>query len=379
VIPRRSGWRIAGIVLGGVFAAIAARGAEPIKVGEFESLTGREGGFGQPSRQGYALAAEVINANGGVLGRPIELIVEDTQSKSGESATAARKLIARDKVIALMAGGTSSNALEAGPIAEAAHVPLIGAVTTNPKVTALGKYMFRACFADAYQAAVLAKFARESLHAKRVAILTAVSSSYSVGLANEFRGRFIAGGGAIIGEQKYNEGEKDFRAQLTALKAMSPDVIFLPGYFSEVALICHQAHSLGITTPILGGDGWESPELLALAGHAADGCYYSTHFSAEDTAPHVQEFVQRFRAKYGGTAPSAASALCYDSLMMLAAAIQRAGTTDGAKVRDALAATKDFPGVTGRTSIDAQRDANKPAVILVVRDAHSRFFQYASP
>jgi branched-chain amino acid transport system substrate-binding protein len=360
-------------------AAIAyANAAEPIRIGEFESLTGREGGFGQPSRQGYALALDVINANGGVLGRPVALVVEDTQSKAGESATAARKLVARDKVVALLAGGTSTNAIEAGPICGAAKVPLIGAVTTNPRVTAQNPFCFRACFADAFQATVLAKFARETLKAKRVALLTAVSSSYSVGLANEFRARFTAGGGELVAEQKYTEGDKDFRAQLTALKALASDVIVLPGYFAEVALVCQQARSLGVTTPILGGDGWESPELLSLAGHSADGCYYVTHFSAENTAPEVKDFVARFRAKYGST-PTAACALAYDSLLMLADAIQRAGTTDGAKLRDALAVTKDFPGVTGRTSIDAERNATKPAVILVVREGRTHFFQNISP
>lgn len=362
-----------------LFGALFVSGAEPIRIGEFESLTGREGGFGQPSRQGYQLALERINAGGGVLGRPLALVVEDTQSKAGESATAARKLVTRDKVVALLAGGTSTNAIEAGPIAHAHHVPLIGAVTTNPQVTAQSPYCFRACFADAFQGEVLAKFARENLKAKRIALLVAISSSYSVGLAKDFRARCTGLGGDVVAEQKYSEGDKDFRAQLTALKAIGPDVIFLPGYFSEVALICRQAHDLGLHVPILGGDGWESPDLLALGGRAVDGSYYATHFSAENTDASVQDFVQRYRERWKGEIPNAGAALAYDSLLLLADAIRRAGSVEGPKLRDALAATKDFPGVTGRTSIDAQRNATKPAVILAVREGRTHFFQNVSP
>jgi branched-chain amino acid transport system substrate-binding protein len=354
------------------------RAAEPIKVGEFESLTGREAGFGQQSRKGYALALETINARGGVLGRPLELVVEDVQSKTGDSATVARKLAARDKVVALLSGGTSTNAIEAAPFCEAARIPLIASAATNPRVTAMGTYCFRVCFIDPFQGTVLAKFAREQFQAKRAALLVAVNSAYSVGLAGAFREAFTAAGGTIDVESKYNEGEKDFRAQLTAIRAAAPDVLILPGYFTEAALICQQAQALGLKMPVVGGDGWQSPQLMVLGGPAVEGTYYSTHFSPEDTSPAVQDFVTRYRAKYGDL-PAAGDALAYDSLLLLADAIGRVGTTDGPKLRDALAATKDFAAVTGRLSIDAQRNATKAAVILVVRDGQAHFFQSISP
>jgi branched-chain amino acid transport system substrate-binding protein len=281
--------------------------------------------------------------------------------------------------VALLSGGTSTNTMEAAPISDAAHVPVIASASTNPRATEVGTYTFRVCFIDPFQGAVLAKFVREQLKARRVGLLTASNSPYSVGLSRAFRDTFTAGGGAIALEQKYQEGEKDFRAQLTALRAAAPDALVVTGYFTEAALICQQAQSFGLKLPILGGDGWQSPELMVLGGRAVEGTYYSTHFSPEDTAAAVQDFVRRFRAKFGGETPASGCALAYDALTIVADAIERAGTTDGAKVREALASTKDFRGVTGRTTIDSQRNARKTAVILVVRDGTPRFLQSVSP
>ncbi len=370
--------RARNLFLGAWLSIAVGFAAEPIKVGEFEALTGREAGFGQQSRKGYALALETINGRGGVLGRPLEIVVEDTESKPGESATAVRKLATRDKVVAVLSGGTSTNAIEAAPICDAAHLPLIASSATNPRVTAMSSYCFRVCFIDPFQSTVLARFAHEQFRAQRAALLVAVNSSYSVGLAQAFRAAFAATGGEIVAEQKYTEGEKDFRAQLTAVRAAAPDVLVVPGYFAEAALICQQAQALGLKLPMLGGDGWQSPQLVVLGGRAVEGTYFSTHFSPEDSSPAVQDFVARYRAKYG-VLPAAGDALAYDSLMLLADAIRRAGSTEGPKLRDALAATKDFPAVTGRTSIDEHRNATKSAVILVVRDGQTRFFQSVSP
>ena len=352
---------------------------EPIRIGQFASLTGKEASFGQSSHQGVVLAVEELNARGGVLGRPVEFLVEDIQSKAGEAATAVKKLIARDQVVAVLGGNASTNSLEAAPVCQAARVPMIAISSTNPKVTATGTYIFRACFIDPFQGAVLAKFARTTLHARRVALLTSVSAPYSVGLSNVFRERFTAAGGEIVAEQKYTEGDKDFRAQLTALKALAPDAIAATGYYTEAALICQQARDLGITVPIFGGDGWEAPQLIALGGRAVEGTYYSTHYSAESPAPEVQAFIRRFRARYGGATPDAVAALGYDATMLLADALRRAGTTDGPRLRDALAATKDFPGVTGRTTIDADRNTSKPAVILRVKDGRAQFVGAVTP
>ena len=362
-----------------VVTLVSALGAaEPIKIGEIEPMTGKEAAFGQSAHRGIMMAVEEINARGGILGRPLQVLVEDNQSKAGDSATIAKKLLARDKVIAVLCGGTSSNCLEIAPICQAARIPFLATTATAPEVTEKRSYAFRICFIDPFQGAVLAKFARETLHAKRVALLTSVSSSYSVGLSKVFREKFTALGGEIVVEQKYAEGDKDFRAQLTAIRTAAPDVIAATGFYTEGALICKQARDLGLTVPFVAGDGWEAPELLEIGGASVNGSYYCSHYSSESTAPEVQAFVKNFRAKFGDT-PDSMAPLASDGLTVLAEAITRAGTTDGPKLRDALAATKNFPGVTGRTTIDAERNASKPAVILAVKAGHVQFLQSIEP
>ena len=350
----------------------------PIKVGEFASMTGSEATFGQSSHEGTLLAVDHLNAAGGVLGRKMELLMEDDQSQAGQPATVVRKLIARDGVVAVLGEVASSRSLEAAPICQQSQIPMISPSSTNPKVTAVGDYIFRVCFIDPFQGTVMANFARHTLHLKKVAVLTDVKSDYSLGLAKFFKEGFIADGGAIVAEQNYSSGDKDFSAELTALKAVNPDGIFIPGYYTEVGLIALQAKQLGLNVPLLGGDGWESSSLIPIGGAALEGDYFSTHYSPEDTSPAVQDFVKAFRAKYNET-PNAMAALGYDSAMILADAMKRAGTTDGAKVRDALAATKDFQGVTGKITMDADRNASKPAVILVIRDGQFKYVETVSP
>ena len=357
------------------------RAAEPppIKVGEFASLTGKEAAFGQSSHKGTLLAVEEINAAGGVLGRKIQLITEDNQSKAGESATIAKKLISRDKVVALIGEVASMRSLEAAPIAQQFRIPMISPSSTNPKVTEIGNYVFRVCFIDPFQGVVMAKFARNSLKLKRVAVLTSVSSAYSVGLAKYFKERFTQDGGAIALEQRFTEGDKDFKAQLTAIKAANVDGIFLPGYYTEAALVCKQARDLGLNLPLFGGDGWEAPELIEIGGKAVEGTYYSTYFSAENDAHVVRTFVQKFSARWTNETPEAVSALGYDAVYLIAAAMTNAGTTAGPKLRDAIAATKNFPGVTGQTTIDEKRNSAKAAVMLTVKNGRSLFFESVTP
>ena len=350
----------------------------PIKVGEFASMTGSEATFGPSSHEGTLLAVDHLNAAGGVLGRKMELLMEDDQSQAGQPATVVRKLIARDGVVAVLGEVASSRSLEAAPICQQSQIPMISPSSTNPKVTAVGDYIFRVCFIDPFQGTVMANFARHTLHLKKVAVLTDVKSDYSLGLAKFFKEGFIADGGAIVAEQNYSSGDKDFSAQLTALKAVNPDGIFVPGYYTEVGLIALQARQLGLNVPLLGGDGWESSSLIPIGGVSLEGSYFSTHYSPEDTSAAVQDFVKAFRAKYNET-PNAMAALGYDSAMILADAMKRAGTTDGAKVRDALAATKDFQGVTGKITMDADRNASKPAVILAIRDGQFKYVETVSP
>jgi branched-chain amino acid transport system substrate-binding protein len=354
--------------------AATASDQDTIKVGEFASLTGKEASFGQMSHHGTELAVDEINANGGVLGKKIQLLTEDNQSKQGESATDAHKLISRDGVVALLGEVASGRSLEAAPVCQENHIPQISPSSTNPKVTQIGDYIFRVCFIDPLQGRVLAKFALETLKVKNVAVLTDAASTYSAGLATYFKDAFTAGGGTIVDEQKFSGGDKDFNAQLTTIKAANPEAVFIPAYYQDVGLIALQARQLGINVPLFGGDGWESQDLMAIGGSAVEGCYFSTHFSPEQTSPLVQDFVQKFKARYG-VMPDAMAALGYDSAMLLADAFKRAGTTDGPKVRDALAATRNFPGVAGAVTIDEHRDAKKPLVILQVSGGKFKLFQ----
>lgn len=353
-------------------------GGETIKVGEYASLTGSEATFGQSSHKGTQLAVDELNANGGLLGKKIQLLTEDNQSQAGQSATVVRKLISSDGVVAILGEVASSRSLEAAPICQQNKIPMISPASTNPKVTEAGDYIFRVCFIDPFQGTVMANFARKTLKLQNVAVLTDVKSDYSVGLAKFFKEGMVAGGGKIAVEQNYSGGDKDFNAQLTSIKASNPDGIFVPGYYTEVGLIALQAKQLGLTVPIFGGDGWESSSLVPIGGAALEGDYFSTHFSPEDTSPAVQNFVKQYKQKFNET-PDAMAALGYDSVMILADAMKKTGSTDGAKVRDALAAEKDFPGVTGNLTMDANRNASKPAVILTIKNGAFKYVETVSP
>ena len=352
---------------------------DTIKVGQYGAFTGKEAAFGTAARKGAILALEEVNAAGGVLGRRIEFLTEDNQSKQGESATIAKKFVARDKVVAVLGGNPSTNSLEAAPVYQTAKIPMIAISSTNPRVTEIGNYIFRVCFIDPFQGAVLAKFARDTLHAGRAAILTSINNAYSVGISKVFRERFTAAGGVIVADQKHSEGDKDFRAQLTAIKAAAPDVIFHSGNYTEGALICKQARALGYNGPLIGGDAWEAPQLIEIGGADVEGTYYSTHASPESTAPVVQSFVKKFRTRWDGETPDSIAALGYDAAQLLVDALRRAGTTESAKLRDAIATTRDFPGVTGRITIDEQRNATKSAVILTVKDGKFKFVESVDP
>ncbi len=365
------------LALAAATAALTAQ--ETIKIGEFACLTGKDATFGQSQHKGILLALEELNVAGGVLGKKIELISEDNQSKPGESATVAKKLLSREKVVAILGEVTSGRTLEVAPLAQSAKIPLIATGATNPTVTQKGDYVFRVCFIDDFQGTVMAKFALNDLKAKKVATLTSVSSAYSVGLAKFFKETFVAGGGTVVAEQKFGEGDKDFRAQLTAIKAANVDAIFIPGYYTEAALIALQARSLGLTVPLFGGDGWESEKLLELGGAALNGSYYSTHFTPENKEPAVAAFVKKFKTRWAGETPDAFGALGYDALYVLVDAIKRAGTTAGPALRDALAATKNFPGASGITTLDKDRNASKPATIITVKNGKLEFFKTVAP
>ncbi|MGV3771395.1 MAG: ABC transporter substrate-binding protein, partial [Verrucomicrobiales bacterium] len=262
-----------------------ANGDDVIRIGEFASLQGKEAAFGRASHNGTLLAIETLNSKGGVMGKQIKLFTEDNQSKPGESATVVRKLISREKVVAVLGEVASGRSMEAAPICQQNKIPMISPSSTNPQVTERGDYIFRVCFLDSFQGDVLARFGMDTLKLKRVAVLSDVAAPYSVGLAKYFKEGFTKRGGEIVAEQKYSSGDRDFKAQLTAIKASNPDAIFVPGYYNEVGLIVLQARQLGLNIPLMGGDGWEAPELLEIAGKALEGTYYSTHFSTEVANP----------------------------------------------------------------------------------------------
>ena len=355
--------------------------AQDIVVGEFASLTGSEATFGINSSNGVELAKQEINNAGGLLGgRKIKIIMEDDQSKPGQPSAAVKKLVASDRAIAILGEIASSRSLEAAPICQNAKIPMVSPGSTNPSVTEKGDYIFRVCFIDPFQGTVMAKFALDNLHKKKIAILQDVKSDYSKGLAQFFKEYFTSHGGQIVADLSYTGGgtDKDFRAQLTKIKVAQPDAIFVPGYYTEAGLIARQARSLGIKVPLLGGDGWDSPKLTEIGGSALDGCYFSTHFSVQDQNPKVQDFVKKYQAKFH-TLPDGMAPLGYDAMMILGQAINTAGSTDGTKIRDTLTNVKDYPGVTGNITIDEKRNAKKAAVVLEVKGSQANFVTTVPP
>jgi len=350
-----------------------------IAIGFFGDLTGPTFNFGVSAKNGVLMAADEINQSGGINGHKIDIVIEDDKGSPEEAARIAGKLIDRYKVIAIVGAGASGNSLAAAPKAQSAHVPLIAPSSTNPAVTQAGDYIFRACFIDAFQGEVMAKFAANTLKAKKAAIMLDFNSPYSRGLSDFFEFSFAKLDGQIVVKQSYSQGDPDYRGQLSAIKAAGPDVIYIPGYYGDVAVIARQARQLGLNVPLLGADGWDAPELWELGGDALNGSYISNHYSADDPSETIQKFVHTYRQRYGNLTPDAHAALAYDALRFLAEAIQKAGTTEGPKLRDALAETKNFAGVTGIISMDHDRNAVKPAVILKLQDTRYIYQETIQP
>ncbi len=349
-----------------------------ILIGEFASLTGSTATFGQSMNHGIQLALSEINQSGGLLGKQVELKVEDNQSKPEEAKTAVLKLIKQNQVVALLGEVASSRSLAAAPEAQKSRIPMISPASTNPKVTEVGDYIFRACFVDTFQGESMGRFAYQDLGLRKIAVLYDVKNDYSVGLAEYFEKTFTALGGEIVEKQSYSEGDIEFRAQLTTIKGKKPDGIFLPGYYTEVGLVARQARDLEIKVPLMGGDGWDSAKTLEIGGKAVEGSYYSNHYSAEDPSETVQNFIKKYQEKYHEV-PDAMAVLGYDAAHILFDAIKRAGSTDGKSIRDAIATTKDFQGVSGMITMDPQRNASKKIVILKIEGGKVRFHKSLEP
>ncbi len=350
-----------------------------ILVGAYLSLTGTTATFGTSSLKGIEMAVDKVNASGGVLGKQIKLLTEDTQSKPEEAALAVTKLITRDKVRAILGEIASSRSLAAAPICQENKIPMVTPGSTNPEVTKKGDYIFRVCYIDPFQGEVIAKFAYESMGLRNVAVITDVKNDYSIGLAQFFTETFTKLGGTVVGEQAYSEGDTDFRAQLTAIKGLKPEAVVVPGYYQESALLIKQARELNMNIPFLGGDGWDSNKLLEVGGAAMEGTYFTNHYAADDTSAIVQDFVTTYKARFNNEIPDAMAVLGYDAALILFDAMTRAGSDDPTLVRDALAATVGFPGVSGTTTIDAERNARKASVIVKIQDGQFRFHAKVDP
>ena len=354
---------------------------EKIWFGHVGSMTGQEATFGDSTDKGIKLAIEELNAKGGLKGKQVDLKTYDDQGKPEEAALAATRLITQDKVTVLLGEVASSRSMAMAPIADANKVPHITPSSTNPKVTKDGDktrpFVFRVCFIDPFQGTVMAKFATQK-GVKKVAILRDVGNAYSVGLADYFLSKFKDLGGTIVNDQSYKAGDQDFKAQLTAIKAKAPEAIYVPGYYTDVALIARQARELGIKVPLMGGDGWDSAKLFEIGGAAIEGSFYSNHYSPDDPSPQIQNFISRYKARFGAV-PDSMAATGYDAAMVAGDAIARAKEMNGEAIAAAIAATNGFPGVTGVISLDQDHNAVKSAVVLEVKGGKSVFVATVPP
>ena len=373
----------AGAIVGGCERSGQGEGggAAPsdIVIGHYGSMTGPTATFGISTDEGIRLALDEVNAKGGILGKPVSVVTEDDQSKPTEAVTAVESLINRSKAVALIGEVASSNSLAAAPVAQRARIPMLTPASTNPKVTQVGNYIFRSCFIDPFQGGVMAKFAVNDLKAKKLAVLYDVNSDYSVGLRDFFQQEAERSGAKVVLQEGYNNTDVDFRGQLTKIKNVQPDAIYVPGYYTQVGAICRQAKELGITVPLLGGDGWDSDQLFNIGGDAINGNYFTNHYSPDEDRPEVKAFVEAYKAKYNGKVPDAMAILGYDAMRLMADAITRAGQVDPEKIRDALAATRDFPGASGSITIDENRNAQKPIVILKIEGGKTQFVTSIKP
>jgi branched-chain amino acid transport system substrate-binding protein len=356
-----------------------------IKIGANLEISGAVATYGASIGDGAKLAIEEINANGGINGRQLELVVVDNKSENAEATSAAIRLAEQEKVVAMLAPATSGNTVATVPIAEKYKVPVVTGSGTAPNVTvnedgSVNEYAFRTCFIDPFQGTVAANFATNELGAKNVAIFADNASDYAKGLAASFKETIEANGGTVVSEEAYVAKDVDFKATLTNIKSKNPDFIFIPGYYEEVGLIVKQARELGIDVPLMGADGWDSPTLVELAGaEALNNTFITNHYSSEDPDTKIQEFVEAFKAKYTD-APNAFHALGYDSIYFIADAIERAGDeVTGETIQKQLASTKDLSLVTGTFTVDENHNPVKSATVLEFVDGKQVFNSKVNP
>ncbi len=367
------------VIMAALFATASVQGANVIKIGVFEPMTGANAAGGQLEVDGIKLANKLYPT---VLGSKVELVFADNKSDKVEAATAAARLVEKEKVTAIIGSWGSSLSMAAGDIVKSGKVPTVGASCTNPLVTQGNEFYFRVCFIDPFQGTVMANYAFKKLKAKKTAIVQEVSNDYAVGLAKFYTDSFkklTKDPNCIVEVANYNTGDQDFSAQLTNIKAKNPDVIFAPGNFTESALVISQARKLGIKTPFIGGDTWETQEFLDIGKTAVEGAVFSTFFATEKPiTKESKKFLDAFR-KDSKKEPAAVTALGYDAYILILDAIKRAKSTDTLKVRDALAKTKNFPGAAGVITLDENRNAVKDAVIKVVKGGKFTYMDTIHP
>lgn len=352
--------------------------ASEIVIGQYGSLTGGEATFGQSTDKGIRLAIDAKNAAGGIKGKKVKLITEDDQGKPEEAASVVKKLITQDHVIALLGEVASTRSLFAAPIAQQNKIPMVSPSSTSPKVTQVGDYIFRVCFIDRFQGPVMARFASEKLKFKRVAILKDMKSDYSLGFSEFFEKKFKELGGEIVSQQSFQTGDSDFKAQLTQIKGSNPEAIFIPAYYTEVGLIARQARELGIKAVLLGGDGWDSPQLFEIGQSAIEGAYFSNHYASSSPGAVTQAFIKAYQAKYNEI-PNGLAASGYDAAQMLMTAMEQAPEITSKAIRDQLANVKNFEGATGKITMNADRNADKDAFIVKVEGKALKFVTVLGP
>lgn len=379
----------AGAVLMGALTGCGggSKGADgdTIKVGGLLEMTGGSASFGISGKNGIDLALKKINEKGVLGGKKLSLVVADTKSEASEATNGMQKLISQDKVVAVIGPNQSSAVIASGAINNGAKVVDITPMGTNPDVTVDPKtkqvkpYSFRTCFIDPFQGTVMASFASNELKVKRAAIYIDNTSDYAKGLAQFFKENFVKNGGQVVIEEAYLQKDTDFKSTLTKIKAAKPDFIYIPGYYQEVGLIVKQAREMGINVPMAGGDGWDSAKLPEIAGKAAlENTFFSSLYSPDDTSDLNKDFVAEYKKAYN-TNPDVFAALAYDSTLLVAKAIEDAGSADPAKIAEAMAKIKGFKGVSGEVTFNEEHNPIKSAVIIEHKDGKQTFKTKVNP
>jgi branched-chain amino acid transport system substrate-binding protein len=348
--------------------------SDDILVGAFLSLSGADSTFGTDTRAGIELAVDEINAKGGIKGKKVKVLYEDDKSTTQEASQKVRQLIDRDKVVAILGEVASSRSLAGGLIANTSKVPMITPSSTALEVTQGREWVFRTCFTDDQQGQVAARFVKNELKKSKVGVFYTAQDTYSSGLAKSFRDEFKKLGGEVVVDKGYPKDETNFRTFLSELKAANPEIIFVPNYYKDMVLIARQAKEAGIAgSMFVGGDGWDSSNLVDGAGAELEGAFFTNHYAPDVPWPNSKKFLETYKAKHKGQDPPALAAQGYDAASMLFDAMGRAPDVTPAAIRDAIAQTKDFQGATGKLTIDKDRNANKPVVVVQIQDKKFRY------